>query len=389
MTSYIHSFKNHLENIPSDFRKLSFQKKLFIGIAITAICSYGTYKRSYQNDLKPSRFSLVKNTASPKIVINLTSRVSNIYSQLSYYFLHQTTHRPEVKEALILGSIYGVLRLLKEPRVEAIKVILPQVLSLLPSLFSNKEFTPESCLSPPLKTPKADSTYREKQINRVHFMLKHDEFIVTLKGEPGVGKSTLLSKIASDLQDSGITVYKLDLETLRNTERFYDSMSDRLDALNKFAAMKNATHPTFSESPRKTVFIVDEFATLHKPTEGGSSLANSLKLFYEKVGKYPAFQILGATTTDELDKLFENDSALTRRISVVELQCLSLDQIKEILLKTHGQEKKSDVEKVLSRLEACHYQLSARHSQADHLLNLPQWDSIENILDIYHPLKLD
>ncbi|NCF71400.1 MAG: AAA family ATPase [Chlamydiales bacterium] len=212
-------------------------------------------------------------------------------------------------------------------------------------------------------------------------------FFVTLVGESGAGKSVLLYQIAQELMDKDVTVFRLNVDILRDMSRFEDRLEQRVNSLAAYCGSIAV------ESDRRVVLILDEMATLHDPKEEGNSLNNYFKMYLELVlHKGFTFQILGATTHHELETFYDADFAMKRRMREISLPRLSQDELVNILKKQAGSYcQQNDITKILAHLTQVNYPAELQLSEAKRLINEGKSTRVplEHVLTLYHPLPED
>ena len=154
---------------------------------------------------------------------------------------------------------------------------------------------------------------REDEIRRVlHILARRTKNNPILIGEPGVGKTAIVEGLAhrivegdvpEDLRDKDI--YSLDMGALIAGAKYQGEFEERL---------KSVINEVTAAEGRIFLFI-DEIHTLigAGKTQGAMDAANILKPALAR-GELRA---IGATTTNEYQKYFENDKALERRFQTV------------------------------------------------------------------------
>lgn len=391
MTSYLQPLKHQLENISSHYHTLSVKKKIALGVAIASFACFASYITSKQNLNPLPTLRARKVNISDTIEYIFAHTVSNLF-YLIHYASETLASYPDIKELFTAPTTYCSLIALGTPKKEAIRSILPSLLRLLRLFFISKnKFSIKNHLSDPPHPVQTNESTRLLEKTRVQHLLDNGNFMVVLTGEPGVGKSTLLNQIAFELKEQNITVHRLNLDTFRSPLLCpHLSLFERLSLLNSFSYIYSILHLPHKNRTCKTVYILDELSSLNRPSEGSSSLASNLRLYYEYSlkGNCAAFQILAATTTSELDSLYNKDPALKKMLSVIEISPLREKEVKLILTQKYSEKKRNDIQDVIERLKLCKYPSASIHSEADHMMSLSHRFSnpIGEILDIYHPL---
>ncbi len=167
---------------------------------------------------------------------------------------------------------------------------------------------------------------REQELNRLMQILgRKEKRNALLIGEPGVGKTALVSALATRIQEGkvgpalrGKRVRGLDLALLVAGTSFRGEFENRLKEL-----IKEIRHDG------KTILFIDEIHTLVGTgnTQGGLDAANILKPALAR----GEFQCIGATTFGEYKRHLEKDSALERRFQILLLKEPTPEETKAIL----------------------------------------------------------
>lgn len=305
-----------------------------------------------------------------------------------------TIGNPKYRETVLVAFSYLTLRLMSMSNIDSMKVLGDRIVAALSRLASKKTFYPEACLEELTeekirKYTKGLECVRTKERARAVEMLeqRRDNFFVTLVGESGAGKSVLLYQIAQKLMDKDVTVFRLNVDILRDMSRFEDRLEQRVSSLAAYCGSIAV------ESDRRVVLILDEMATLHDPKEEGNSLNNYFKMYLELVlHKGFTFQILGATTHHELETFYDADFAMKRRMREISLPRLSQDELVNILKKQAGSYcQQNDIAKILAHLTQVNYPAELQLSEAKRLINEGKSTRVplEDVLTLYHPLPED
>ena len=171
-----------------------------------------------------------------------------------------------------------------------------------------------TCLNDKIDTSKpCEILMRDKEIAQIwnisHKMNKRNTIIV---GEPGVGKSALIDKIAYDIKKktcpkrfSGFVVICLDVNSLIAGTKYRGDAEARIKKLIEFL-----------EKHDNIILFIDEVHTILGAgacVEGEMDLANALKPILARGETI----VIGATTEEEYELYFKRDAALSRRFEKV------------------------------------------------------------------------
>lgn len=167
---------------------------------------------------------------------------------------------------------------------------------------------------------------REAEIDRlVQILSRKNKNNPLLLGEPGVGKTALVSALASKIESGSVPyhlaekkILSLDLALIVAGTNFRGEFENRLKEIVREA----------EENPNIILFI-DEIHTLVGAgnTQGGLDAANILKPSLAR----GELRVIGATTFNEYKKYIEKDAALERRFQTVELIEPTPQEAKDIL----------------------------------------------------------
>ncbi|GFE55689.1 ATP-dependent chaperone [Babesia ovis] len=161
---------------------------------------------------------------------------------------------------------------------------------------------------------------RERELERLKGSLNRmRKNNVLLVGEPGVGKTALVERLASDmiLEDESITVYSLDLC------RLYSGQGARGELETKLRYIFD------NMSGGNKILFIDEIHHLIQNQESGVNVTNLLK----PIMTSNSVKIIGSTTTKEYHQYFRRDRAFERRFEVLRIRENSADESLAIL---HG-----------------------------------------------------
>ncbi|SCA58471.1 hypothetical protein AB751O23_AC_00290 [Chlamydiales bacterium SCGC AB-751-O23] len=239
-------------------------------------------------------------------------------------------------EALALGIVFSAFSAFSSFS-EGFKAIAEPTVHLFLRPFSDHRFNPADCLeeikledlgsTPPI----LPNTSRSQELYRLNDFLEpsRGNFFIALTGETGSGKTTFFKQYVRALKEGNVKVpvFRLNIDAFRK-KGFDEGLGVRLKLLNEYLlsfALLNGF------KGKKFILFVDELVTLDSRDSGGDTLNNHIKLLMES--KFPAvFTIVGATTTEELNKMYLEDPAMQGRIRNFELDPLSEIEIKSILM---------------------------------------------------------
>lgn len=168
---------------------------------------------------------------------------------------------------------------------------------------------------------------RDKETNKVwEIFSKMNKKNAILVGEPGVGKTAIIQKIAQDIKNGkcperfkDFRVLALDMTGIIAGTTLRGQAEERFKALNDYL-----------EGESNLILFIDEIHTMMGAgacKEGELDLANSMKPILAR-GKAI---VIGATTNDEYEKYFSRDGALKRRFEKVEIKEPKSEEIYEML----------------------------------------------------------
>ncbi|MFH0969461.1 MAG: ATP-dependent Clp protease ATP-binding subunit [Patescibacteria group bacterium] len=167
---------------------------------------------------------------------------------------------------------------------------------------------------------------REKEIERVVDILgRKNKNNPVLIGDPGVGKTAIVSKLAQKINEGSISekladkrILSLDMALVVAGTSFRGEFEARIKEIIKEA----------SENKNIILFIDEIHSVVGAGNlSGGLDAANILKPALSK----GEIQCIGATTFSEYKKHFEKDPALERRFQPIKIQEPSLEETKSIL----------------------------------------------------------
>ena len=180
---------------------------------------------------------------------------------------------------------------------------------------------------------------RDKEVETLwNIMLKKNKRNAVIVGEPGVGKSALIEKLAHDINSGKCPdEFKTHKIIILDVNALIAGTSYRGDAEERIMELIN-----FLEENDDIILFIDEVHTIlgaGSCFEGEMDLANALKPILARGDTI----VLGATTNDEYEKYFKKDGALSRRFEMVEVKEPLSDKVYpmirnklEVLSKFHG-----------------------------------------------------
>ena len=166
---------------------------------------------------------------------------------------------------------------------------------------------------------------RENELNQLIMVLsRRNKPNAILIGEPGVGKTAIVEELAKLLNENKIpslknkTIYELDLASTVGGTKYRGEFEEKIKKiLKKVIEDGNA------------ILFIDEIHNIVKAggAEGAIDAANILKPYLSR----NEVQIIGATTINEFQTIFEKDAALKRRFQIINVKPSSLSETKNIL----------------------------------------------------------
>lgn len=167
---------------------------------------------------------------------------------------------------------------------------------------------------------------RDRELSQlIHILGRKKKNNAILIGEPGVGKTALISGLAQRIASGdvpafllGKSVYELDMALLVAGTSFRGEFEDRIKSIVEEV-----------EDDPSVILFIDEIHTISGAgaPSGGLDAANILKPALAR----GQLRCIGATTLGEYKKYFEKDSALARRFQTVLLDEPSADETYAIL----------------------------------------------------------
>lgn len=168
---------------------------------------------------------------------------------------------------------------------------------------------------------------RDKETDTlINILLKKNKRNAVIIGEPGVGKTALIEKLAyliesEDCPDSfkGLKVVLLDVNALIAGTSYRGDAEKRIEGLVKFL-----------KKDKDVILFIDEVHTIlgaGSCYEGEMDLANALKPILARGDT----RVIGATTEEEYDKYFSKDAALQRRFEKVIVEEPASEDVYEMI----------------------------------------------------------
>tara|TARA_B100000212_G_scaffold335129_1_gene306697 strand:- start:485 stop:2950 length:2466 start_codon:yes stop_codon:yes gene_type:complete len=236
-------------------------------------------------------------------------------------------------DGVAAGVLENLGASLEDVRIESEKILSENVSSHITSTSKNKSNTPlidelGTDLTELARNTKLDPVIgREDEMKRViQILCRRTKNNPVLIGEPGVGKTAIVEKLAQNICDQNVPeliiskrVITLDIGSLVAGTKYRGEFEDRLKKIIK----------ELKQSKDCIVFI-DEMHTIvgAGAAEGAVDAANILKPALAR----GEIQIIGATTISDYRKNVEKDPALERRFQPVKVDPPSVDSTIDILL---------------------------------------------------------
>ena len=180
---------------------------------------------------------------------------------------------------------------------------------------------------------------REEETNQlIRILSKATKRNAILIGEPGVGKTAIVEKLAWQITTSNcpekfknLKIIVLEVNSILAGTQYRGSAEERFDELIKFL-----------EQNQNCILFIDEIHTILGAgacRDGDLDLANALKPLLAR----GETRVIGATTSEEYEKYFSKDGALKRRFEKI------------IVKEPHSDEVYDMIKNQISRLEEFHH----------------------------------
>ncbi len=168
---------------------------------------------------------------------------------------------------------------------------------------------------------------RDEEIRRIlHILSRRKKNNPILIGEAGVGKTAIVEGIAwrivkKDVPENLLTkqIYVLDLASLIAGAKFKGEFEERIKGVIREVKSSNG----------EVILFIDEIHTLIG-AGGGSGAMNAANILKPALAR-GELRTIGATTSDEYQKYFEQDKALVRRFQTVYIEEPSVEDTISIL----------------------------------------------------------
>ena len=236
-------------------------------------------------------------------------------------------------DGVAAGGLENLGASLEDVRIESEKILSENVSSNLSSATKIKSNTPlidelGTDLTELARKSKLDPVIgRDDEMRRViQILCRRTKNNPVLIGEPGVGKTAIVEKLAQNICDQNVPdliiskrVITLDIGSLVAGTKYRGEFEDRLKKIIK--ELKKS---------KDCIVFIDEMHTIvgAGAAEGAVDAANILKPALAR----GEIQIIGATTISDYRKNVEKDPALERRFQPVKVDPPSVDSTIEILM---------------------------------------------------------
>lgn len=281
--------------------------------------SFRKIARKEIKNLPGDEFTLNLETPVTLLVDNDVSRILNSAEALVKQIGGTRTDALRITQAMVALMPVDVLEILKSfgVRTSLLKeTLLSEVLGKeINSVIDNPIVIPENLrafltnLNQKFKGLPCDISGRDKECALVWQTLqKQTKRNVILIGEPGVGKTSIVEKITFDIINGNcpeefkdFTVISLDVNASVAGTKFRGEAEERYSKL-----------IAFLEVAPKVILFIDEVHLIRgagSTDESNTDLANALKPIL--AGKN--VRVIGATTSEEYQRIFSKDGAIKRR----------------------------------------------------------------------------
>lgn len=180
----------------------------------------------------------------------------------------------------------------------------------------------------PLSEVKRDPLIgRENELTQlINALSRRNKPNAILIGEPGVGKTAIVEELANLLKNDKIpslknkTIYELDLASTVGGTKYRGEFEEKL---------KKIFQKVIEDG--NCILFIDEIHNIIKAggAEGAIDASNIIKPYLSR----GEIQLIGATTEDEFQGIFEKDKALKRRFQIIKVNPSSVEETKVILKK--------------------------------------------------------
>lgn len=171
---------------------------------------------------------------------------------------------------------------------------------------------------------------RENELRQlINALSRRNKPNAILVGEPGVGKTAIVEELARMLKDGEIPslknkmIYELDLASTVGGTKYRGEFEEKIKKIIK-KVMEDGN----------CILFIDEIHNVIRAggAEGAIDASNILKPYLSR----NEIQIIGATTEDEFQSVFEKDKALKRRFQVIKVEPSTESETREILHRIKG-----------------------------------------------------
>jgi len=168
---------------------------------------------------------------------------------------------------------------------------------------------------------------RKNEISRcMHILCRRRKNNPLLVGEAGVGKTAIAEGLAQKIVDGDVpdslqksSLYALDMGALLAGTKYRGDFEERLKAV--LTALENETH---------AILFIDEIHTIIGAGSANGSAMDASNLLKPALGSGD-LRCIGATTYQEFRRIFEKESALSRRFQKIDVDEPTIDHTVEIL----------------------------------------------------------
>lgn len=169
---------------------------------------------------------------------------------------------------------------------------------------------------------------REQELRQlINALSRRNKPNAILVGEPGVGKTAIVEELANLLKENkidslkGKEIYELDLASTVGGTKYRGEFEEKIKKIFKKVI-----------DDGDCILFIDEIHNIIKAggAEGAIDASNIIKPYLSR----GEIQIIGATTEDEFQNIFEKDKALKRRFQIIKVSPSTTNQTKNILYKS-------------------------------------------------------